>query len=224
MLTELPDCAEERGQVMGEQEAKFVNSEGDAWFLRNKDKPYIDHLGHAVRNCGIDLAHANIMEIGCGRGDCIGHLSMKTDGVCIGIDPSSQSIASASARFSDVRFMRGTARSLPNTIGHDFDIIIYGFCLYLCDRESLFQIIQESDELLREDGGRLIIYDFDPDHAHKVAYHHVPGLFTYKQDYSKLWLANPAYSLVSKTKIDADTAVWILKKDLEAGWQLEQLK
>lgn len=209
---------------MGQQEAKFVNSEGDAWYLRNKDKPYIDHLGHAVRNCGVDLTHANIMEIGCGRGDCIGTISQKNYGVCVGLDPSEKAMLTASDRYPRVRFMRGTARSLPTSIGHDFDIIIYSFCLYLCDRENLSQIVMECDDLLKEDGGRLIIYDFDPDHPHKVAYHHVPGLFSYKQDYSRLWLANPAYSLVRKTKIDADTAIWTLKRDLEAGWPLEQRK
>jgi SAM-dependent methyltransferase len=207
---------------MGMQEAKFVKSEGDAWFFRNKDKPYVDHLGHAVRNCGLDLAHVDILEIGCGRGDGIGHVQPKTDGVCIGIDPSHQAILYAHNRYPGVDFRHGSARSLP--AGHDFDIIIYSFCLYLCDREDLIQIVSEGDDALRDKDSRLIIQDFDPEYPHKVPYHHVPGLFSYKMDYSKLWLADPAYSLVNKVQLGDGTAIWTLKKDIEAGWPLEQLK
>jgi hypothetical protein len=94
---------------------------------------------------------------------------------------------------------------------------MYGFCLYLCDRESLPLIVAAGDAALM-DGGYLVIQDFDPDYPHKVPYHHVPGLFSYKMNYARLWLANPAYRLVRKNTFDDGTAVWVLKKDVAAGW------
>ncbi|MGB6911936.1 MAG: hypothetical protein WBE42_04170 [Pseudolabrys sp.] len=54
---------------------------------------------------------------------------------------------------------RATADDLsafgPDTI----DLLIYGWCLYLCDREDLFKIVTEGDRILK-DSGYLVVYDF----------------------------------------------------------------
>ena len=208
---------------MGHQELIFLRSEGDRWYERNKDKPWNYDTDPVIADIKRHLSlsnSVNIVEFGSGRGHRIGLLKQETSGTCIGIDPSEAANKSASFLYPDVRFLKGTAGYRYLDI--PFELVIFGFCLYLSDRGSLTSIISIGDGALK-DGGHLIIHDFDPEYSHKVPYHHVDGLFSYKMDYSKLWLANPAYSLVSKTVIDDGTAVWVLKKDISAGWPLEQL-
>ncbi len=208
---------------MGHQELVFLRSEGNQWYARNKDKPWNDiddPVLAAIRQSNLTIGKANIVEFGSGRGHRIGILQRVTGGTCFGIDPSDAANKAASELYPNVRFIKGIAGYRYFDI--PFDLVIFGFCLYLSDRGSLTSIISIGDGMLR-DGGHLIIHDFDPEYPHKVPYHHVDGLFSYKMDYSKLWLANPAYSLVSKTVMPDGTAVWVLKKDIVAGWPEEKL-
>lgn len=207
---------------MGKQETIFLNSEGDAWHDRNKEKPFSSLTDPVIQEIKhrLTITHCDILEIGCGQGRRIGRLQQETSGFCMGIDPSPLAIGTALEHTAGVDFIIGGAADLPKD--WHFHLIIYGFCLYVCDREDLQKIASNGDDILQYNG-HIIIHDFDPDYPHKVPYHHVPGLFSYKMDYSKLWLANPAYSLVTKTKLGDGTAVWVLKKDIEAGWPLEQL-
>ncbi|WP_315984169.1 aldo/keto reductase [Aliamphritea spongicola] len=90
--------------------------------------------------------------------------------------------------------MRGTAAS-TGLESDSLDVLVLGFCLYLCDRNELFKIAYECDRILR-DTGLLLIVDFMPPFAYKNPYHHLEGLNSYKQDYSKMFLWNPAYRLI----------------------------
>ena len=56
---------------------------------------------------------------------------------CYGIEPSAQAVAAACAK--GINVMQGTADVLPFD-NQSFDIVIFGFCLYLCDREDLFEL------------------------------------------------------------------------------------
>jgi len=199
---------------MGKQENIFLKSEGDAWHRRNIDKPRkIPILGGALPL--LPIPPKRVVEFGCGYGLNIGFIQMGYECDAVGIDPSQEAIASARKDYPAVKFIQGTASY--RFLLREYDLVIYGFCLYLCDRESLSQVVSAGDNALK-DGGHLIIHDFDPEYPHRVPYHHVDGLFSYKMDYSKLWLTNPAYSLVSKSVIGDGTAVWVLKKDISAGW------
>jgi SAM-dependent methyltransferase len=201
---------------MGRQENEFMNGEGNCWYERNKDKP-----GNYTRN-GVIADHipepSSILEIGCADGRYLSDLQNLYGCKCTGIDPSEEALTIGRKRYPDLSFICGTA-NLRLIV--KYDLIIYGFCLYVCDRETLPTIVAIGDGALH-DGGHLVIHDFDPDYPHKLPYKHAEGLFSYKQDYSKLWLANPAYSLVHKHVIEDGTAVWVLKKNIAAGWPLEQ--
>ncbi len=208
---------------MGKQETEFLKSEGDAWFERNKDKLWEeinDPVLASIKDNGLHISNINIVEFGSGRGHRLGVLELISGARCVGIEPSDDANLAAMKFWPKVRFIKGTANE--RHLSPTSDLVIYGFCLYLCDRESLSSIVSAGD-LALQDGGHLIIHDFDPEYPHKVPYHHKDGLFSYKMDYSKLWLANPAYSLVSKTTIPDGTAVWVLKKDIAAGWPEEKL-
>ncbi len=202
---------------MGKQETEFLKGEGDAWHRRNIDKI----KGTPVLQAIITLpSFKKVVEFGCGDGINIGHIQLTNDCEAIGIDPSKEAIAAARKTYPKVKFIAGTASYC--LLLREHDLVIYGFCLYLCDRDTLSHVVSVGD-LALQDGGHLIIHDFDPEYPHKVPYHHKDGLFSYKMDYSKLWLANPAYSLVSKTVIPDGTAVWVLKKNIAAGWPEETL-
>lgn len=201
---------------MGNQENVFLKSEGDEWHARNKDKPFDNKRNEII------IQHIpepkTIVEIGCGNGRYLADLHAHYGARCIGLDISDAAIRDGREAFPELELIRGSAQY--KFWGTEYDLVIYGFCLYVCDPESLMNIAAIGNLILR-DRGHLVIHDFDPDHAHKVPYHHVRGLFTYKMDWSKLWLSNPAYSLVSKTVIPDGTAVWILNKNINAGWPEE---
>jgi len=200
---------------MDEQATVFLNGEGDAWHHRNSHKPRHSVILDAVMDAGISPTHA--VEFGCGQGFNIAEIAHTFRCRCHGVDPSDAAIAAGREQYSpDVTFTKGTA-SYRFLAPHAFDLVIYGFCLYLCDRDSLHNVVGVGDRALA-DHGYLAIQDFDPEYSHKIPYHHAPGLFSYKMDHSKLWLSNPAYSLVSKHVYADGEAVWLLKKDVAAGW------
>ena len=69
--------------------------------------------------------------------------------------------------------------------------------MYLIDRSLLMKAVSEADRVLK-DNGFLVITDFDPIYPFKNKYLDMDQIHSYKADYSKLFLANPSYSLVEK--------------------------
>jgi ubiquinone/menaquinone biosynthesis C-methylase UbiE len=112
---------------------------------------------------------------------------------CVGIDPSRAAIEDGKRSFPTLQLEIGTAERLPHHI-QGFDLIIFGFCLYLCDPADHFRIVAEADRAL-VDGGHLVVYDFDPPAPYRNAYSHADGIYSYKMDYARLFLAHPHYSL-----------------------------
>jgi SAM-dependent methyltransferase len=204
---------------MGNQENIFAESEGDAWFARNwlkiEDQAKNDPVLALIKN-NISPKRMNVLEFGCSNGWRLNAIKGEFPCGTYGVDPSAGAVANGAARFPKVHLKRGTMTS------HQFGsasmgLVIYGFCLYVCDPEELPEIVTQGDNVLA-DGGYLVIHDFDAEFPHSVPNHHVPGLMTYKMDWSRLWLANPAYSLVAKQVIPDGTAVWILKKDQKGAF------
>ena len=73
--------------------------------------------------------------------------------------------------------------------------MIFGFCLYFCDRKDLFKIACEVDRVLK-DFGKLMILDFYPPFPYRNAYAHCPDIFSFKMNYANLFTWNPAYFLI----------------------------
>jgi ubiquinone/menaquinone biosynthesis C-methylase UbiE len=183
----------------------FLNSEGDAWYERNK-KDFLKHYGAEedpivaeIRSCiRSDTEIHDLLEIGCGDGYRLEWLNKNLGLKCFGIDPSSKAISKALKR--GVNAQQATADSLPFS-DDSFDIVVFGFCLYLCDREDLFKIACESDRVLKS-GGWLIIHDFYSEKENITTYKHYLGMYSFKMDYSKLFEWHPFYNVYSK-KINA---------------------
>lgn len=135
-----------------------------------------------------------VLEVGCANGWRLSALQRRYRCGCFGIDPSAAAIAQGKERFGNIGLSIGAADELPYEDGF-FDVVILGFCLYLCDRNDLFKIAWQVDRVLAE-AGQLYIRDFDPPFAYKNLYVHFPGLYSYKMPYADMFLWNPAYSRI----------------------------
>ena len=194
---------------MTSQSDMFLEGEGDNYFRRNK--PTLDSVVTAYGNetSEVDwLCRAltpfqeqihSVLEIGCANGAKLERMCSALGAKGAGIDPSALAVADGNQRLQDgkIRLHTGTASSLPFE-PQSFDFVYFGFCLYLLDRHDLFPAMSEADRVLKN-GGFIAITDFDPIQQHKRPYHHKEGIFSYKQDYSKLLLGSGMYFLVSKT-------------------------
>lgn len=182
------------------QKEIFLQSEGDAWFTRNQqgvagrklpdDDALLRELLDFLPVTGVGL---KVLEVGCGDGTRLAWLKNNLNADCCGIEPSAQAVAAA--RTKGINVQQGTADVLPFD-SQSFDIVIFGFCLYLCDREDLFRIASEADRVLRSPGW-LMIMDFFSPIPRARTYHHRPGVQSYKMDYRTLFAWHPDYECMT---------------------------
>lgn len=179
----------------------FLESEGDAWFNRNKHAISSKTLPQddAVLQEILSVMHPGkasnlkILEIGCGDGTRLSWLKENLSLDCYGIEPSQNAVKEACAK--GIKVYHGTADLLPFD-NESFDIVIYGFCLYLCDREDLFSIAREADRVLSKPGW-LIIQDFYSTTPKENVYHHCSEVLSYKMDYRTLFTWHPQYECLT---------------------------
>lgn len=184
------------------QKEIFLQSEGDAWHSRNHQALVQRKLpdGDPVLRELLEFLPLNaadevkILEIGCGDGTRLAWLSENLNAECYGIEPSPAAVAAACAK--GVNAQKGTADVLPFD-NQSFDIVIFGFCLYLCDREDLFRIASEADRVLRRPGW-LMLLDFYSAVPKAKTYHHRPGVMSYKMDYRTLFTWHPDYECLTQ--------------------------
>jgi SAM-dependent methyltransferase len=196
----------------------FLEEEGDKWFERNKE-PYATASDPVMDIMVGGIRPKRVLEIGCGTGWRLFRLKNKYKCDVAGIEPSFKAVQFAKKAYN-LDICHGTAvTELYRFLRHDkCDLIIFGFCLYLVDREDLFTIVAYTDNIL-EDGGHIIIHDFLPPSPYCRPYHHKDGVMSYKQDYSKLWLGNPAYGLMGNGTVGEDfESVTVIKKRMEYAW------
>lgn len=177
----------------------FLDGEGNAWYERNAGRvgerklPNSDPLLQEILELPALETGAKILEIGCGDGTRLSWLNKNKGFACYGVEPSSLAVEAARGRGIDAH--RATAEQLPFP-DRMFDVVMFGFCLYLCDRDDLFRIATEADRVLKNPGW-LLILDFYSRAPTKQAYHHRTGLFSHKMDYRTLFTWNPAYTTVT---------------------------
>lgn len=212
------------------QKTAWLESEGNAYWERNASAaasrrlPEDDSVLMALLEIPGLSRNSAVLEIGCGEASRLSWLQENRGMICYGVEPSAWAVGAARDRNVDVR--QGTADSLP--FDDDmFDIVIFGWCLYLCDREDLFRIACEADRVLRNPAWLLILEYFNPA-ATKREYHHRPGVFSYKMDYRKLFTWNPGYTEFYQKTVhfvdgdytddrDAWAATTVLRKNLAAN-------
>ena len=183
------------------QKDVFLSSEGDKYFLRNS-AALTDQQISPVLEVAASIysryvrAHMNVLEIGCAAGALLSRFHALGCN-CYGVDPSPKAVECGRELYPQIDFSVGTADALPFPDRH-FDFVLFGFCLYLIDRELLPRTIAEADRVLRP-GGFLGITDFDPPRPCRRPYKHYQDVMSYKMDYSSLFTVYPHYVLVEKT-------------------------
>ncbi len=198
---------------MSRQAEAFLESEGDAFYKRNRDKSrFPDPVLDAIGLLGL-TKKSKILEVGCGDGWRLEFLNRNLDARCHGVEAS----AKAAARARERGLLGVVWESYPdvNFAKNSFDLIIFGFCLYLVDRDELFEWVFLSDGHLK-DGGYIVIHDFFPEYPYRRPYAHKEGLWSYKMNYSQLWLAHPGYKEVRTDLFGEDDeriGVAVLQKD-----------
>jgi ubiquinone/menaquinone biosynthesis C-methylase UbiE len=216
------------------QKSAFLDGEGDAWLARNRAAlaQHSTQREAVVQRVARQLAPdhpTTVLEIGCGQGANLELLAHLRPIQAHGVDPSAAAVAAGQARNPVLALQVATADALPYGDA-SFDVVWFGFCLYLVDRPLLQRVVAEADRVLRE-GGLLAILDFDPAVPCRRAYHHRPGLHSYKMDHARLFLANPAYVLVEKLSLQHDSEGWaadpqervalsLCRKSLEQAYSL----
>lgn len=182
---------------MDSQKNIFLGSEGNQWYERNKSA-----FGSGAREefslkeilHTLSIQPKRILEIGCSNGFTLNDVQDVYQCEAFGIDPSTLAINEGKQLFSHLHLSVGTADEL-NHADHFFDVIVFGFCLYLCDRKDLFSIAKEADRCLQENG-YMVIKDFAPPIPLKNKYSHREGLFSYKMNYQEMFTWNPAYNVI----------------------------
>ena len=176
----------------------FLEGEGDAWFQRNRllepdavaygtdHDPLFALLTHLPlpRSAGI-----SVLEVGCGQGLRLDRLHKDFGWSVAGVDPSAKAIQSLQS--AGISGTIGTADHLP-VANASVDLLIFGFCLYLCDRTDLFRIAAEADRVLKPNAW-LSILDFWSPYQQFNTYHHCPGINSYKSDLPAMFSWHPSY-------------------------------
>jgi len=194
---------------MKSQNSIFKDGEADSWYSRNKE--ILDEIGSTQKKLPLDLENlsknldpfkseiSHILKIGCSNGKKLETLCQSLDASGHGIEPSALAVEEGNSRMkgSPIQLVCGTADELPFE-SNSFDLVYFGFCLYLVGRQTLLKSLSEADRVLKA-GGFLAITDFDPGRMYKRPYSHQEGLFSYEQDYSKNFTESGLYYLVSKS-------------------------
>ena len=177
----------------------FLAGEGDAWYQRNQQispqninqynasDPLLDLLEGLPLPDGINTF---VLEVGCGQGLRLQQLQQQRGWSIAGLDPSAAAIGALSEE-SGIKAIVGTADLLPFP-DQSVDLLIYGFCLYLCDRNDLFRIASEAHRVLKPNSW-LAILDFWAPSLRINPYHHKDGVYSYKADLPAMFTWHPAY-------------------------------
>jgi ubiquinone/menaquinone biosynthesis C-methylase UbiE len=184
------------------QSQEFLDNLGDAYFRRNKDSfGHKDFIGSCLDQSGIKPRA--ILEIGCANGWRLKRYKEKYGCEVRGIEPSREAIEAADPSIREFISV-GTAARIPYE-ANSFDMVIFGFCLYLCESQDWFKIVSESDRVL-EDDGHIVINDWASARPIRVM---LKEGYAFVIDHRNLWLGSPAYRVVvdSTTFSKLDTSV-----------------
>jgi ubiquinone/menaquinone biosynthesis C-methylase UbiE len=213
------------------QDNVFLKSEGDNWFKRNANSL----VGTHDKDFVIDLIQLynivpkNVLEIGASNGWRLNEINGIYGCNCVAVEPSELAINAGKEKYPIIEFHRAVANELPFDKDQKFDLVIINFVFHWIGREQLFKSVSEIDRVL-SDGGFLVIGDFMPDSPNKVNYYHIKDqqIWTYKQDYARLFTCSNVYKLIGSITGHHETkkfdpyvdnksriAVTLLKKDYD---------
>ena len=182
---------------MAKKQSKiFLKSEGNNYFIRNNGLLYNENdlVFKKIKEINKKKKINNLLEIGCGEGWRLDLINKKLKIKCYGVEPSLKAIKNLTNK--KIKILHGTAEKL-NFKSNKFDILIFGFCLYLVDIEDLINVIREADRVLKKNS-IIIIYDFYSKKSKILPYKHNKKIKVHKYDFSNIFLWHPGYKLIEK--------------------------
>ena len=182
------------------QKKIFLDFEGDNFFERNKAKWFNekDLIIKKITQLNNKKKIHNLLEIGCGDGWRLNLINKKTKINCYGIDPSKKAVKNINNK--KLKIFRGTADKL-NFKSIKFDVVVFGFCLYLVDIQDLNKVVHETDKVLKKNS-IIVIYDFHSNNSKILDYKHNKNVKIHMYDFSKMFLGYPQYKLIEKKIFD----------------------
>ena len=180
---------------MGDQKHIFLSGEGDAMNQRiiKDNKPEKNLIVEVMSD--LKIVPKEVLEIGCSDGWTLNAIDKKHQCKCYGFDPSEQAIAEGTKEFDKLNLTVGTANNLEAFGSRTYDLIILGYCLYVCDPSDLFAIASNIDKSLK-DNGLIIIWDFTSPIPYRNSYAFNKSISAYKMDWNKMFTWHPTYRLI----------------------------
>jgi SAM-dependent methyltransferase len=182
------------------QERIFVEKEADEWFCRNSSSlitpaPKNHRIMKSIEH--VQLPERGILlDVGGATGRLSARFLMEYPGwVCRVVEPSAKAIAAGKEVFPEIQFYQASITQPGGMPWADVDLIIVSGVLCWVDRLLLSRAVANLDGALR-DGGLVVISDFDSPSLKANAYKHHAELFTFKQDYAKIFEYLGIYHLV----------------------------
>ncbi len=200
---------------MKNQELAFTNNEGDNWFIRNKSK-IKENSAEISLLCNWLMPYQNqistILEIGSGPGNKLAQICWQLNAMGWGVEPSKKAVDFANKNYNkNCKFTVATADNL-SFLNVTFDLVHFGFCLYLVSRNKINTVIKQADKLVKP-GKFLSIIDFDPRTSFENDYVHFEGLKSYKNNYYKMFCDLGNYSLINKFSFSEKSFCFSKKED-----------
>lgn len=194
------------------QDNVFFESEGDAWFRRNRT--VLDAIGsgkaqdwpsRAVTMLAEQAPLGSVLELGCSKGSRLAFLRGALDQPTrfVGVDASLEAVEEGRREYPGIELHHGLLNKVP--VEGEFDCVIVNFVLHWVDRRLLARSLSEIDRLVK-DGGYLVLGDFSPDYRQRRRYHHLKDaeVYTYKQDYPAIFKAMGTYTCVQRFTYNHD--------------------
>jgi SAM-dependent methyltransferase len=197
------------------QDDVFLQSEGDQWYRRNKlaieNPEKIDWASRVIELLESAKDARSVLDLGCSDGWRLAkvkkHFAEKGNKSAkyVGVDASQEAVAGGMKRYEGLQLLKGSLSDIP--VRETFDLVIVNSVFHWVDRANLAKSVAEVDRVTA-DGGHLIIGDFSPDAPSRRIYHHYTEkqLFTFKQDYPKIFESLGTYKEAARLTYDCDYA------------------
>jgi len=198
----------------------FLNSEGDNWFRRNiskinDEKYYDDFYSKEVLNLIKKLrGDIKLLDVGTSDGSRLKFISNRIRRKKIklyGLDPSK--VAVKSNKDKKIKIKVGTADKIPFKKNY-FDIVLFSFCLYLCDTKLLNKIVSETLRVLKKNSF-IIIFDFYSKKKLYFNYKHISNSRIRIMNNSKIFISNSNVKLIKEKKISYKLFYKIRRQKIE---------
>lgn len=142
----------------------------------------------------------SVLDAGCGHGVnlawTVEHFGA---GSGVGLEPSAEAVTVLADAYRDderLTFREGSVHAMPFA-SRTFDLVVCWSVLHWVGREEYLQAI---GELIRVSRRWIVVMDFAANEPYRTPYRHVPGLWTYKQDFARTFLDSGAVRLVSSQR------------------------